>query len=126
MKTTRIINQTRGTVLAEECEIASSFWERTRGLMMRPELPEGCGLFIEKTPSIHMFNMKFAIDAVFVTGENVVTDICENLGRRKMYVAKNRAGKPDAVIELPVGTIAKSSTQIGDVLQLETNDFDDD
>lgn len=119
MKTVRIINQTRGTILAENCEIASSYWERTRGLMMRPELPQGHGLLIKNTPSIHMFNMKFAIDAVFITSENIVTDIRENLGRRQMYLAKNRAGKPHDVIELPVGTVARTSTQVGDQLKVE-------
>lgn len=119
MRKAIVKNLTRDTVLAEECEIASSYWERTRGLMMRPSLPEGTGLYIERTPSIHMFNMKFAIDAVFVTAENVVTDIRENLGRRKMYVAKNGAGKPYAVIELPVGTVARTSTQVGDQLKVE-------
>jgi hypothetical protein len=88
-----------------------------RGLMWRAELPAGQGMWISPCPSIHMFNMKFAIDTIFLTKELVVTDIVENLAPGKAYVAKNNKGKPHSALEIPAGTIAQSGTQIGDTLK---------
>ena len=90
---------------------------RIRGLMWRAPLKDDEGLFITDCPSIHMFNVGFAIDAIFLTKENVVTDFVESIAPRKIYVAKPNAGKPYAALEVAVGTIAKSQTQIGDVLE---------
>lgn len=82
--------------------------------MFRATLPDDEGLWIAPCPSIHMFNMKFALDAVFLTKELVVTDIVENIAPGKMYVAKDNAGKPHSVVEVAAGTVARTGTQIGD------------
>jgi hypothetical protein len=37
----RVVDSTRGTVLAERARRTSSAWERFRGLMLSPGLPEG-------------------------------------------------------------------------------------
>ena len=110
-------NTTRDTDLCPNCGVAHSLLLRVRGLMFRPSLPEGEGLWISPCPSIHMFNMKFALDAVFLTKELVVTDIVENIGRGKAYVAKANAGKPHSVVEVAVGTVARTDTRIGDKIE---------
>jgi len=113
-------NLTRGTVLAQDLEIASSLWGRFMGLMGRPSLPAGRGLWLTGN-GIHMFFMRFPIDAVF-------------LGRRtadgdRRVVSIHRRVRPwigivpfvrgaDGVLELPVGTIDASATQRGDALRL--------
>lgn len=76
-------------------------------------------MLLTKCASIHMFHMKFALDVVFLTEEDVVTDLVENIAPNKAHVAKAQAGKAVAALELPVGTIAQSQTQIGDVLKRE-------
>ena len=90
---------------------------RVRGLMFRAPLREDEGLFITDCPSIHMFNVGFAIDAIFLTKENVVTDFVENIAPRKIYVAKANAGKPYSAVEVAAGTISRTQTQISDVLE---------
>ena len=55
----------RGTVVADRVDQARSFGERFRGLMGRPSLADGEGLYLPET-SIHMMFMRFPIDAVFV------------------------------------------------------------
>ena len=65
----RVENVTRGTVVAERVRVARSSRDRTVGLLGRDGLPDGEGLWIERSPSNHMFFMRFAIDAVFVGAE---------------------------------------------------------
>jgi uncharacterized membrane protein (UPF0127 family) len=116
MKHVQIRNETRGKILCERCGVAASLFQRIRGLLGRRGLEPDEGLLISPCPSIHMFGMKFAIDAVFITRDYVVTDMVENLLPGKMYVAKGQHGKAHAVIELPAGTIASSGVAPGDKL----------
>ena len=122
MKFVRIFNTSRNTVLCEHCGIADNFLTRARGLLGRSSLPPGEGLLLAKCSSIHMFHMKFALDVVFLTHDDVVTDLVENIAPGKAHVAKSQVGKAVAALELPVGTIAQTRTQVGDVLKRETLD----
>ena len=71
----RIENVTRGTIVGDRIRVASSAWDRSVGLLRTPDVPPGTGLWIERSPSIHMFFMRYAIDAVFVSSEGRVTKI---------------------------------------------------
>jgi uncharacterized membrane protein (UPF0127 family) len=113
-------NDTRGTVLAERVDEARSFWARFMGLMGRPGLPPGSGLFLPGN-GIHMFFMRFPIDAVFLGKPS------DGGGRR--VVSVHRDVKPwiglvplvrgaDGVLELPVGAIDASGTVRGDIVRL--------
>ena len=76
MKTVRIRNLTRDTVLCSQCAVADNLLTRTRGLMGRASLGDDEGMWIKRCPSIHMFNMKFALDVIdIVTKDGLVTDI---------------------------------------------------
>jgi uncharacterized membrane protein (UPF0127 family) len=114
-------NLTRGSVLAEQVEIAGSFFERLMGLMGRDDLPSGEGLYLAGN-GIHMFFMRFPIDAVFVGAEGVD-------GTRRVLAVRHEL-RPwtgivpfiwhaAAVIELPAGTVASSGTMVGDIVALE-------
>jgi len=59
-------NVTRGTVLATDVEVASGLWGKFMGLMGRPSLADGAGLWLPESNGIHMMFMRFAIDAVFL------------------------------------------------------------
>jgi uncharacterized protein len=119
MKVVCITNATREKVLCRQCSVADNLFTRVRGLLGRNGLEEDEGLLINPCPSIHMFGMKFSLDVIFVTADNVVTDLVENIAPGKAYVAKAHHGKARAAIELPVGAIACSGTQIGDELTFE-------
>ena len=77
--TVAVESATRGTMVGVRIRIARSLGERTVGLLKTPGLEQGEGLWIEGAPSIHMFFMKYPIDAVFVDGEGRVTKIVPNL-----------------------------------------------
>lgn len=116
-------NVTRGTTLAGSVELATSFWGRFMGLMGRGVLLPGTGLWIAGANGIHMFFMRFAIDAVFLSRP------APGSGSGRRVVGLSRGLPPwvglvplvrgaDGVLELPVGTIDASGTQVGDEVRI--------
>ena len=110
-------NVTRETVLATELESADGLWAKFKGLMGRPSLAAGSGLWLPASNGIHMMFMRFAIDAVFVgkpadDGTRPVLSVHERLPAWRGLVPLVRHA--DGVLELPVGTIAASGTVVGD------------
>jgi len=106
-------NLTRGTTLASDVEVAGSVWARFWGLMGRPVLLPGQGLWLPSDNGIHMFFMRFAIDAVFCSRDLRVVKVVRNL--RPWRTAAARGAK--VVIELPAG--AAEGIEPGDRLVLD-------
>ena len=111
----RIENVTRGTTVAERVRVASSALDRTVGLLRTPVVEPGEGLWIERSPSIHMFFMPYAIDAVFVSKQGRVTKVAANL--RPWRMVPWARGARDC-LELRAGAAAESGTGVGDELRL--------
>ena len=111
----RVTNVTRGTTVAGAIRVASSMRDRTVGLLRTPRDAVGEGLLIERSPSIHMFFMPYAIDAVFVDGGGRVTRTVPNL--RPWRAVLWARGARDC-LELPVGRIAATDTRVGDTLEI--------
>jgi len=103
-----------GRVVCERCGLAGSMGSRVRGLLGRSALPAEEGLLIP-TWSIHMFFMRFAIDAVFLDRERRVVRIVENL--RPWRTASCRGAKE--VVELAAGEAGRRGLAVGDLLVLE-------
>lgn len=114
-------NLTRRASLATSVEHAGSLWLKFMGLMGRPRLEDGAGLWLSGTNGIHMFFMRFPIDAVFLGKP-------DSEGRRSVLAAR-RDVRPwvglvplvrgaDGCLELPAGTIARSGTVEGDLVRL--------
>lgn len=111
------INITRKTELANDCKLARTFFARFMGLQFKRELPAGHGLLITPCNSIHMFFMRFAIDAVFIDKNGAVVHICEGI---KPWRVSRIVGKARSVLELPAGTVSSTGTAIGDALELKS------
>lgn len=109
-------NRTQGTVAVERCRVARSLRDRTVGLLGTRELAAGDGLWIERSPSIHMFFMRYAIDAVFVDRGGRVVRIAERL--RPWRIVAWVQGARDC-LELPAGAAKAARIQVGDQLALE-------
>lgn len=112
----RVTNVTRGKLLADKAERAGSFYSRFKGLMGAKALPMGSGLHIEPCNSIHMFFMKFAIDAVFLDRQMKVVKILHAIVPWRVSGIYPSAR---SVLELPAGTANASDTHEGDVLSFE-------
>ena len=115
--TIRIVNRTRGQVLAERGELARSFWARARGLMGRAALPSGYALIIYPEWSIHTFFMRVPIDVLFVDRADQVVGLRAAMPAWRPFagVAPSRGRY---VIEMPAGVIDATGTEVGDQLVL--------
>jgi uncharacterized membrane protein (UPF0127 family) len=102
-----------GRVICERCVVAGTFWTRFRGLMGRASLPPGEGLLIRPTGEIHMFFMRFAIDAVFCDRDLRVVKVVRHL--KPWRVAGARGAK--LVVELPADSAG--DLERGDELSLD-------
>ncbi len=115
----RVENVTRGTTVGDRIRVAASSIDRTVGLLRTPGLTAGEGLWIERAPSIHMFFMRYAIDAIFVDRDGRVTKVVPNL--RPWRVVLWARGARDC-LELDAGAAAVSKTQSGDQLMVVDSD----
>lgn len=111
----RVTNERTGQTLGDSIREARTLRERTRGLLGRSGLEPGEGLWIEPCSSIHMFFMRFSIDAVFADRAGRVVRAVSNLAPWRIALGGRGAR---AVLELPVGAIERSSTRRGDLLRV--------
>lgn len=118
MKTVSIHNTTRDQNICQNCGVADNPLTRMKGLLGRETLDEDEGLLILPCSSIHMWGMKFALDVIFLTKENVVTDFVENIAPGKIYASKRHHGKAHAALEVAAGTAARNGLQYGDQLEV--------
>ena len=115
-------NRTRDTILAADVESANGLWAKFMGLMGRPGLSAGAGLWLPDSNGIHMMFMRFPIDAVFLgrpgaDGARQVLAARADLPTWRGLVPFVRGA--NGVLELPAGTIAATSTIVGDSVSLE-------
>ena len=116
MKLVRVINRTRGEVLAERAELADNLWTRFMGLMGRASVPPGGGLVLQPGGGIHMWFMKIPLDVIHVDKKDRVTHVLRGIKPWRfgpLFVGGKRA------IELPVG--AAERTQVGDEVDIEAS-----
>jgi uncharacterized membrane protein (UPF0127 family) len=113
----------RATDIADRLEVADGLWAKFMGLMGRPGLDPGTGLWLTGN-GIHMMFMRFAIDAVFLgapdgaaAGARPVLSVHRGLRAWTGLVPLVRGAS--GVLELPVGTIDRSRTTVGDQVVLE-------
>jgi uncharacterized protein len=115
MREVRMVNITRGTVLAKSAAAAETPGTRRRGLLGTDSLVDGCGLLIVPCRQVHTFGMRYAIDVIFVdeawTVRRVVNDM--KPGRLGALVLRARAA-----VELPAGKAAETGTRVGDMLDV--------
>jgi uncharacterized protein len=112
----RVVNCRSGAILGDRVTLAVGVGSRLRGLLGRRGLSPGEGLWLEPCSSIHMFFMRFAIDVLFVDPGGTVVKRCVEI-RPWRVAAGGLAAR--AALELPVGVVERSETQVGDRLAIE-------
>ena len=93
-----------------QMEIADTFLKRLLGLMGRKKILRGHGLLISPCNSIHMFFMRFAIDAVYLDENFVVKKIVENL---PAWIGLSICFGAKSVVELAAGEVARLKIEVG-------------
>jgi uncharacterized membrane protein (UPF0127 family) len=114
----RLVNTRSDAVIAESVVGAFDSATRRRGLLGRDGLPAGEALIIAPTNAIHTFFMRFAIDVAFVRRDGRIMKVRHSMAPWKMCLAIGAF----AVVEMPSGTLASSSTVEGDTLALRRID----
>ena len=110
----RFIRQSDGREIADRVLMADSMLGRMKGLLGKSHFAAGEALWIRPCNSIHMFFMKFAIDAIFLDGEEKVVALYPEIKPWRMTRIHFGAS---SVLEVNSGVIGKIGLGIGDRLQ---------
>lgn len=107
-----VLNLDRGSRLGRHVHVAGSSSARKRGLLGIDSLEAGTGIWITPCEAIHTFGMQMAIDAIFLDSKFCVKKLKPYLPPGRISVCISAS----SVLELAVGTISGSATQLGDRL----------
>ena len=112
----RLTNISKETVLADQAEIANTFWKRLVGLLGRRCLNQGEGLILAPSNCIHSFFMRFNIDALFIDKTGEVIGILPSF---KPFRLSPTYFKADLTVELPEHTLGLTQTKAGDRISID-------
>jgi len=112
-------NISRAANLGDSILLADSFSNRLIGLLLHRQLEVGEGLLLTRTKAIHTWGMRFAIDCLFLDDQLRVVQMVPDLGPWRYSPIVKTAS---LVLELPAGTIARTQTSPGDILQIIDRD----
>lgn len=110
-----IRNLTKQSLLADRAILANTSATRRTGLLKHDSLPQGEGLLITPCEGVHTFGMKFPIDVIYLSKKRVVLKIRPEMPRRRISFCL----RAHSVLELPAGMAGKTSTAVGDQLDIE-------
>jgi len=103
-----------GRVVCERCSVADGFRSRLRGLLGRRELPQGDGLLLSPSSSVHTLFMRFPIDVVFLDPGLRVVAVVDAV--RPWRLAARKGARH--VLELPAGEARRRGLEAGQQLSL--------
>jgi uncharacterized protein len=112
-----VYNKTRETFVATNTGVADNYVRRLVGLLGKTKrwASNGSGLWIVPCKGVHTIGMMFPIDLIFLSKDQEVVHLEEHL--RPFRISKVSL-RSDSVLELPVHTIYRTGTQIGDRLEI--------
>lgn len=111
----RIVNMRTGAVIADRAGRADSFFSRLVGLIGRSGLESDEALIIPKCSMVHCWFMRFAIDAVFCSPENLIVAIERSI---PPWRASRYYSSASYVIELRSGRSEELGLRTGDVIEI--------
>lgn len=110
-----ITNDSKRRTLADRSRKADTFFTRAIGLMGRRGLEDGEALIIQPCNGVVCFFMRFAIDVLFVDGEDRIVHMIPDM---KPWRASSIVRASRLVVELPAGTIEDTGTEVGDTIAI--------
>lgn len=110
-------SSTSGRTLAARCRRAASLRARLVGLLGVKSLEPGAGLLIERCRMVHMFGMRFPIDAVFCSGDGSVLLVAHRL---RPWSVSPYVPSAEYVIEVAAGAAESAGIEVGERLEFET------
>jgi uncharacterized membrane protein (UPF0127 family) len=112
-----VYNKTRERFVATHATVADGYFSRLVGLLgttgrwARP----GKGLWIIPSHGVHTIGMMYALDLIFLDRNYKVVDVEEHV--RPFRISKV-SFKAESVLELPVHTVFRTETHVGDQLEI--------
>ena len=107
-------NRTKGTILGDRVARAETFRRRLVGLLGRPPLAEGEGLWIAPCRSVHSIGMRRAIDVLFLDERGTVIGAYPRLSPMRITRIFREA---KGALELPEGVLRRTDTAPGDLVE---------
>lgn len=111
----KIIIIKNNKIMTDNAELADSFFSRFRGLMFRKSIAEDYALFITPCNQIHMLNMKFPIDVVYLDEQGTVIKTDVNVQPGKIC---KRVKNAESVIEMNSFMAVKFGIRNGDTIKI--------
>ena len=113
-----VLNRTRDVGLADAAEAARSVLKRMKGLIGRSaeEFIPGKAIWLVPSEGIHTFCMSFPIDAAYLDSKGKVLKMYHSLAPYRFAAVMLKAR---SVLELTSGTLARTGTQVGDILEFQ-------
>jgi uncharacterized protein len=111
-----VYNKTKETFLAFRVRVADSVLSRLVGLLGRKSLEPDSGVWIVPANAIHTIGMQFTFDLVLIDKDFKVVGLREMVRPFSIVPPNFRA---ESVIELPLHTIFRSRTAVGDQLVID-------
>ena len=96
--------------IALTVHLATTFWQRFCGLMLRRPLPPATALLIAPCNSIHMCFMRFAIDAVYLDKQGRILKITRHL---RPWLGLSACWHAHSVLEMTAGQADALGLQTG-------------
>jgi uncharacterized membrane protein (UPF0127 family) len=112
-----LINEANGELVVQYLMLAETTADRLRGLLGRAALKADEGLLIRPCRSIHMWFMRFPIDAAFLDEEMRVVKVARNLRPWRLAWAPRQTR---CVVETAAGTLDRVA--VGDRLKEQSID----
>lgn len=111
-----ISNRTRDSLMGDRIRLADTSISRFIGLLTRGSLSTGEGLLIRPSNGVHTLFMRFSIDVLLLDREARVLAAYDRLRPFRLTSINWKAA---SALELPAGTIAQTSTRVGDQLDVQ-------
>ncbi len=109
-------NRTQGVPLATEVRLAGTIWTRMKGLLGRRDFPPGKGLWIRPSQGVHTIGMAFPIDVAYLDRDGRILRVYHQLAPFRVAALSM---KTRSVLELPAGTLSRTQTTVGDILNFQ-------
>ena len=118
MRKLAFYNVSKQTLLGDSVSSRRPAPKRRQGLLKRDGLGPGKGLWIAPCEAIHTFFMRFPIDVVFLDKDKRVTKLVRRLKSSRLSLS----WRAHSVVELPVGVIEQTRTEVGDLIEIHERD----
>lgn len=111
----KIIIKKNSQIITDNAQRADNFFTRFKGLMFVKEIEDNYALHITPCNQIHMLNMRFALDVIYLDQNGRVVRVDENVQPGKICKTVRNA---KSVIEMKASAATKLGINQGDVLEM--------